>query len=707
MKGMIRRFLLNILKRSSARQEPGTSGLQLIGALLDIASLLYFAPFALAGLIWLSLTTDFAAVPSTWLLLASLAAVVVLGQTSLDIRLEVRPGVFVVSPGTLESIPFWSAALIAGPSALWIGPAAALIHFYLDLRAGTLSATFRWRRLVSSVANSTLAALLALQLYQALGGRYPFAGIDSPMLAAGAAATFLWFLLPRLLRLPLILGVSRSPELVGSGSMTDAAGMNRFLLLGSLIFGIADPFGLFAAGLYASQGAADYLIFLAAVLLAGWLTHRLSRSALISDRRGRETAVLEGLAQSIITAPLDEDIIPDLLAESLPALFPDCRMEIKLFPDQLLFRHGPDHFQLEESLWRQLPQASGEHRLLMDVQPAVTGRKRLWRGLMLPIPINGDEAAGGICLLALEKPLDLLAYLPSLERLAAQIGAAYSRIQQFDDALEEQAEAYQKEIYAQAYQAEYYAQALALEKVTQEMVTAGRIQESFLPKQMPDIPGWQIAVTLESARDGSGDFYDIIELSNGHLGLLVADVADKGMGAALFMALSRTLIRTYALEYVDDPAKALQAANQRILADTSSDLFVTVFYAILDTGSGLMRYCNAGHNPPLLLRSDDGSQPYPLTRTALPLGIIPDGEWEQGQVQLSSGDVLALYTDGITESQDEDEEFFGEGRLFRILAANASRSAEVIEDKLIAAVRDFTGDHPQYDDITVMILIRE
>jgi sigma-B regulation protein RsbU (phosphoserine phosphatase) len=228
-----------------------------------------------------------------------------------------------------------------------------------------------------------------------------------------------------------------------------------------------------------------------------------------------------------------------------------------------------------------------------------------------------------------------------------------------------------------------------------------------LPRDLPDVPGWQLAVTLEPARETSGDFYDFIPLSNGRLGIVVADVADKGVGAALYMALSRTLIRTFAQEHSAEPEKTLAAANQRILTDTGSDLFVTVFYAILDPQTGVLTYCNAGHNPPFLLQSQNGHEACWLSRTALPLGLFEDLEWAQTAVEIMPGDVLVLYTDGVTEAQDEAADFFGEERLKAVARANLGRSAEIIESKMIAAVYDFVGDEPQFDDITLMIVFRE
>ncbi len=245
------------------------------------------------------------------------------------------------------------------------------------------------------------------------------------------------------------------------------------------------------------------------------------------------------------------------------------------------------------------------------------------------------------------------------------------------------------------------------QKVGQELALAGEIQASFLPDELPNMTGWQLTATLEPARETSGDFYDFIPLPNGRLGVLVADVTNKGMGAALYMALSRTLIRTYAAEYDVRPDLALRAANERILKDTHSDLFVTVFYGILDPTSGTLEYCNAGHNPPYLLSAQDRVSVQELGRTGMPLGVFENTAWGQGAARLAPGDVLVLYTDGITEAQDRHEVFFGEKRLLETAQANLGRSAQDIHEALIKEVHEFVGEAPQFDDITLMVVARD
>ena len=240
-----------------------------------------------------------------------------------------------------------------------------------------------------------------------------------------------------------------------------------------------------------------------------------------------------------------------------------------------------------------------------------------------------------------------------------------------------------------------------------ELALAGATQASFLPKQLPDVSGWQLAVTLIPARQTSGDFYDIALLPNGRLGILVADVADKGAGAALYMALSWTLIRTYTSEYPTQPERVLSAANHRILTDTDANQFVTTFYGILDPTTGELAYCNAGHNPPYLVSGQKGKEARKLTRTGIPLGIFGDQEWGQAVVQLAPGDTLVLYTDGVTDAENGQGAFFGEDRLLDSIRANVGGAADEVRNGIIADVHQFVGSAPQFDDIALVVVTRE
>ncbi|UCC64007.1 MAG: SpoIIE family protein phosphatase [Anaerolineae bacterium] len=244
-------------------------------------------------------------------------------------------------------------------------------------------------------------------------------------------------------------------------------------------------------------------------------------------------------------------------------------------------------------------------------------------------------------------------------------------------------------------------------KMERELALAGEVQASFLPRELPSIPGWQLSATLKPARQASGDFYDFISLPNARLGFVVADVTDKGAGAALYMALSCTLIRTYAVEYPVQPELVLSAVNRRILADTSASQFVTVFYGTLDPATGTLVYCNAGHCPPYHVRDENGGDVRELIGTGVPLGIFADRTWGQRVVQLDPGDALVLYTDGITEARSEQVHFFGEERLLQSVRTNLGRSAQEIQDAILTDVHRFVGDAPRSDDIALAVLIRD
>jgi PAS domain S-box-containing protein len=251
-------------------------------------------------------------------------------------------------------------------------------------------------------------------------------------------------------------------------------------------------------------------------------------------------------------------------------------------------------------------------------------------------------------------------------------------------------------------------EALARQRIEQELALAWQIQASFLPDQLPEIDGWQLSAALEPARQTSGDFYDLISLPNGRLGLLIADVAGKGMGAALYMAVCRTLLRTYAVEFHSDPRLVLRAANLRILRDSEAELFVTAFYGVLDPVTGRFTYCNAGHNPPYLFRSVAADAIEALSRTGLPLGIFESLAWEQRTVQVAPGDVIVLYTDGITDAEDENGVFFGQERLRETALVHRQKPAADIQTALLEQVRAFTGRRSRapHDDIALIVVSR-
>lgn len=241
---------------------------------------------------------------------------------------------------------------------------------------------------------------------------------------------------------------------------------------------------------------------------------------------------------------------------------------------------------------------------------------------------------------------------------------------------------------------------------TTELVDAARIQASLLPASAPQLKGWDLAVKMLPARETSGDFFDFLLLENGRLAIVIADVSDKGLGAALFMAMSSTLFRTYLVRHPSLPALTMSTINDRILSDTGGSSFVTAFVGVLEPDTGRLRYVNAGHVPPLLISTQKSKAVEHLSRTGIALGVLPDESWKQKIVKLIPGDLLLFYTDGIVEAQNSRGDFYGEARLRDAIRAHNGAPAQQVVDAILADVARFSGDAPRHDDMVVIALVR-
>ena len=239
------------------------------------------------------------------------------------------------------------------------------------------------------------------------------------------------------------------------------------------------------------------------------------------------------------------------------------------------------------------------------------------------------------------------------------------------------------------------------EAMQREMDIASEIQKSLLPDSCPAVVNFDIAAASVPARDVGGDFYDFIPLSEGRMGVVIADVSGKGVPAALLMALSRSLIRAYSHER-PSIVQALQLANAFILNDTRSGMFTTCFYAVIDPERRNLTYVNAGHNPPVITRS--GGDVVMLPASGTPLGILEEPGVKEEVCQLGSGDLALMYTDGVTEAQDRFGEQFGIERLESVARNSQRFVAAEASTRLLTAVRTFTGDQPQFDDMTAVVL---
>ena len=204
-----------------------------------------------------------------------------------------------------------------------------------------------------------------------------------------------------------------------------------------------------------------------------------------------------------------------------------------------------------------------------------------------------------------------------------------------------------------------------------------------------------------------GDFFDVvplevIPLSESRMGILIADVSGKGVPAALFMALSRVIVRVSST-WFKIPSEIIAHANVIISADAKTGMFVTLFYGVLDEKERKLTYVNAGHNPPIIFRGNSGKTEE-LESTGVAIGIMDDAAYSQAEVGLSPGDIVLLYTDGVTEAINENEEMFEVERLMDTITGAPSGPASEIMENVIRAVFAFSGKTPQYDDITLMVV---
>ena len=238
-------------------------------------------------------------------------------------------------------------------------------------------------------------------------------------------------------------------------------------------------------------------------------------------------------------------------------------------------------------------------------------------------------------------------------------------------------------------------------RIEQEMHTAQVIQLSLLPKELPTLPSWQIARYYQAAREVGGDLYDFLPFEDGRLGLVIGDVTDKGMPAALVMASTRSMLRA-AAQATDSPGEVLARVNDLLYADIPEKMFVTCFYAILDPRSGRLHYANAGHDLPYKQRLGEACE---LRATGMPLGLMPGMRYEEQEVIIAQDENILLYTDGLVEAHNPEREMFGFPRLQTLLAGHSDGATLI--DFLLKELKDFTGEGwEQEDDLTLLILER-
>ena len=248
---------------------------------------------------------------------------------------------------------------------------------------------------------------------------------------------------------------------------------------------------------------------------------------------------------------------------------------------------------------------------------------------------------------------------------------------------------------------EQQAQARTRERIEQELRIARLIQQTLLPKDLPALPGWPVAAYYQSAREVGGDFYDFLYFEDGRLGIIIGDVTDKGVPAALVMATTRSVLRASGQRLIS-PGKVLEQVNDSICPDIPPRMFVTCFYAVLDPLSGLLQYANAGHNLPYRWLNGDVSE---LRATGMPLGLMPGMHYEEKKTTLAPGESILFYSDGLAEAHNSAHNLFGFPRLRALLKED--RDGLALIDFLLEQLAAFTGtDWEQEDDITLVTLQR-
>lgn len=245
----------------------------------------------------------------------------------------------------------------------------------------------------------------------------------------------------------------------------------------------------------------------------------------------------------------------------------------------------------------------------------------------------------------------------------------------------------------------------ALAALRREVDIAGDIQQRLLPKAFPARNGLDMFAQVTPAKEMGGDFYDFFDLPSGHVAIVVADVAGKGVPAAFVMAVIRTLVRSKAA-LLEHPARCLAAVNDALCQHEFSGMFVSVFYAVLDVETGILLYSNAGHLPPILARGDTGKGEYLRSDMGVVLGVQAGLEYLEDRVFLEPDDCLVCYTDGMTEAFDHARNQFSEDRLLACVEAERQKEAKSVTESLFASVMLFTGDTPQSDDITGLVIRR-
>jgi serine phosphatase RsbU (regulator of sigma subunit) len=663
------------------------SGQQRMSATADVLTLIYTTPLVLVGLVWLIRISSWESIRKQWSLYLILGVILyIFNRLRFFFISEIRTGGYANSDGAMDGIAVWAAVLLLGPTALWLKVIWNTVILYTSLLRERNSQAYwsRGRMFTADLASDLLVTLVALTVYGRVGGVIPIPGYSIQSIAPALLAILVQYIGTFLVYSGYIAYSIWSLKHVLNTPTRPAV---SFFVTALTLPVLANPFGILAAGIYASEGIWEFLFIIMGLILTAVLARRLSQAAEYSRQQSRQIEQLEKLGRAILDAPPDGSGLAAVLQKHVASMFPSRLVIIWTTSHDLLVQEPAVTTTDYELAWEWI-RAKNEAYFAMPGATHPWNQSITYTGPVILCPIKDVESGQPIGEVFVEMqtlaiPWDERAIrrqLPAVQSLAAQVASAI-------------------------HQAHIYAGNIAIQKTLQELSLAHSIQASFLPESIPQISGWQLAATLEPARQIAGDFYDFLHLPEGKLGVLIADVADKGLGSALYMALSSTLIRTFANEYHSDPARVLKTANQQILRNARANLFVTVFFGVLDPATGLLCYANAGHNPPYLLSANNGIKT--LNNTGMPLGIEEDNDWSQNEVLISPGELLLMYTDGVTDAQNMDGEFIDRKIILSSLQQNLGRSAAEVQGNILDKIHHFVGEAPRFDDLTLVILRRE
>jgi serine phosphatase RsbU (regulator of sigma subunit) len=658
----------------------------------DVVGILYGLPLVIFGIFWLISVSDWGLLIQNWVWsLGIFLAILVFSRLRFYMMHALQDGHMIATAGDFVVLILWAGMLVFGPTIIWLFLLWILIDLGSNLRRAINREAY-WNNLRAATLNAAsllIPALLSLMVYENLGGTYPIEGLTIRYLIPALLAVLGFALIYFLVWLPLILYV-----VWVQGSKFDyqnTKGLFWFTVLTMELPLISLIFGVLASGIYVEHGPAILGLYFIGLVTLALLANQLSRSAERSRRQTLQLMGLEQFGRDLMAAPTDARNLPNLLRKHIPNMFPCRRAVVWLSPETYLLRYPDAKDTHTPHIWDWLLTQGAPSGFLEDAElpwkEEHEGSARHFAILTAPIlnPESGNPMGGlFIELQMLPQAWDrmsLLEHAPALQNLASQIATALQ-------------------------QADTYQETLKHQRVTQELRLAGDIQSSFLPDRAPKVPGWDIAASLTPARQTSGDFYDFFSLPDGRLGILIADVADKGLGAALYMALGRTLLLTYAHQFPQNPAAVLHATNQRMLSDARAQMFITAFYGVLEPDIGRLIYCNAGHHSPILIRNHASDLLRRLNPNGMALGIAEDAAWVAVSQHIEVDDTLVLYTDGVVEANNLDGEFYGMDKLVRIAAKVAHHPSRWVIRGIEEDLTKFQDGALQSDDITLVCVRR-